>query len=67
MIIDSVNSQVNPKSITATYKSINIQSSSDNSVSFNRVLYTNSLTYREETKDITIAQSSTPSFRIAKK
>lgn len=67
MIIESVNSQANPKSVTATYNSILIQSSTDNSVSFNKVSYTNSLSYKTETKDIKIAQLPTQSFQINKK
>ena len=67
MIIESVNSQANPKSVTATYNSILIQSSTDNSVSFNKVSYTNSLFYKTETKDIKIAQLPTQSFQINKK
>jgi len=67
MIIESVNSQVSPKSVTATYNSIIIESSTDNSVSFNKVSYTNSLFYKTETKQIEIAQLPTQYFKINKK
>lgn len=67
MIIESVNSQVSPKSVTATYNSIIIESSTDNSVSFNKVSYTSSLFYKTETKEIEIAQLPTQYFKINKK